>query len=1288
MHLLKKTLFCILSFSLSQMAAQVSPPIASSPETPAGVVLRGNIHPLARAEFDRGAAPDDLPQQRMLLLLRRSDAQESALEQLLQEQQTKFSPNYHEWVSPEEFGLRFGPSNSQVQSVTSWLKNNGFQVNRISKGGNVIEFSGTAGQVRTAFRTQIHKYSIRGQEHWANSSDPQIPAAITSLVRGVVSLNNFSHPPMTRPLGIVQRSALTGELQPSFTFAPSGTNLYGVGPSDFATIYSVQPLWNSAIDGTGQTIAIVAESNINVSDVQSFRSLFGLPPNPPQIILNGPDPGLIPGPETEAVADVEWSGAVAKNATIDLVVSSSTETTAGIDLSALYILENNLAPVLSMSFGDCEATIGTAENAFYNELWKQAAAQGITVVISTGDNLSAGCDDPNGFISQKGLAVSGVASTPYNIAVGGTDFDQRSNPGVYWNTANNPSTAESAKSYIPEMTWNLSCAQYGLTGCENNGTNSGNAGGSGGQSSLYSKPSWQSGPGVPADGKRDIPDVSLFASEGNNLSFYLICEADRDPSNAGCSLSSTAPNLLGVGGTSISAQAFGGVMALVNQSESNHGRSGKQGNANYVLYPLAAQTNNSCNSTTTTTGTSSCIFYDITKGNISAECTLNITPNCGGPGATTGVLVDPANPTTPAWTTTAGFDLATGLGSVNVANLVNNWAGVTFTPTATNLSVSPTTLTHGQSATVNIAVSPNSGSGTPTGDISLVADATGGNRSLGIFTLSNGTVNGQSTSSLSGGSYNVIAHYAGDGTYAASSSNSVPVVIKPEASKTLVSLVTFDPNSGAVVNGNATSAVYGSPYVLRMDVGNSSVTSAQLCAQANLFTCPSGSLNLTDGGVPLDGGSFKLNSEGFTEDLQIQLTGGTHSLQAQYSGDNSYLASSGSNSITITRAPSSVYGFPSSCCVLVGASITLPVTVNAQSNGAAPTGTITLLDIGNVPIASATLSPLKSNTTTRSSQATFTLSFSTPGQHNLQEQYSGDQNYAPSSGFSGGPDVQFTPTVTISANPQTVQYPGNVTLTAIVHSGQKSPTPSDSIQFYGAFGNGVPTYTNITDPDGTAALQITETYSPPTSEDVSAYFFGDPNYVQAASPAIHITVNGGPDFSLAASQTNLSLNKGQSASATITESELNGFSGPINFSCAIQNNVAGLGCSVAPDPVTAAGGSTSASTTLTITAPQTASIRHDGLFASLGFIAAGVLIAVPRGNRKRNASMMALLFVALTFGGINCGGGGNTGASATGGSGGVTIAQPQTYTVTVTGSGSVLNQVVVSHTVNVSVTVQ
>jgi hypothetical protein len=655
------------------------------------VTLQGNIHPLAQPQFDRGVEPDSLPIERMLLVLRPSAEQEAALTTLLSNQQNSSSPDFHRWLTPEQFGQRFGPADADLRVVTDWLASQGFQLNNVSRGRTVIEFSGNAGLVRRAFHTEIHRYVENGEEHWANGSDPQIPAALAPVVVGIVSLHNFPARAMRHLAGAFSKSRATGEVKPitpSFTFSGCGATCNALGPNDFATIYNVLPLWNSGIEGTGEIIAIAGESNINVQDVRNFRSLFGLPANDPRIILNGSDPGLS-SEETESDLDVEWAGAVARNAAIDLVVTASGSATNGVSLSAKYIVDNNFAPVMSVSFGLCELFLGTAGNQFFNQEWQQAAAQGITVVVAAGDSGAASCDAPKAAYAVKGLAVSGWASTPYNVAVGGTDFNDELNPSLYWNPANSSATQASAKGYIPETAWNDSCANplvtifgfsaVGEANCNDPASQQEGlltvAGGGGGASNCttptgpapancaggYAKPSWQTGTGVPGDGKRDVPDVSLFAGNGFQNNFYIVCENDVDPNGQACSLTSPYIDFLGVGGTSVSAPAFAGVMAMVDQKTGS-----RQGNGNPMLYKLASESGSTCASSGSAQP-SSCIFYDITAGTIAMPC-LKGSPDC------TTSLVGDSYGILSGYGATTGYDLATGLGSVNAANLVGNWS--------------------------------------------------------------------------------------------------------------------------------------------------------------------------------------------------------------------------------------------------------------------------------------------------------------------------------------------------------------------------------------------------------------------------------------------------------------------------------------------------------------------------------------------------------------------------------------------------------------------------------------
>jgi subtilase family serine protease len=706
--------FAALSLVPLRTSAQSSnavPRITQTVDENRLTLLPGNTYPLARPEYDQGAAPADLPMERMMLVLKRSPQQEAALQTLLRQQLDKSSPNYHKWLTPDQFGQQFGPADQDIQTITSWLGSHGFQVAGASKGRNIIEFSGNAAQVQGAFHTPIDKFVVNGVSHWANAKDPQIPTALTPVVAGVVSLHNFPRKPENHYAGEFRREKATGKVtllkKPEYTFEGdcfgSDTNCYAVGPYDFATIYNTAPLWTSSIDGTGVTIAVVGETDINPTDYSDFRGLFGLPYTPAgnylNVIHNGTDPGIT-GDESEADIDTQWSGGVAKGALIDFVVSKTTSASAGIDLSAQYIVDNNLAPILSESYGECEAGLGITGNQFYSNLWQQGTAEGISVFMPTGDSGSAGCDNDDAEPPSPalyGLQVSGFASTPYNVAVGGTDFNDGANPTLYWSASNNGTTQASAQSYIPEVIWNNSCANplfvtlgYGddpEAACNNSELKDAvlTVGGSGGISGCtlidvanpsqcyggYPKPYWQVGSGVPNDGKRDIPDVALFAGNGFQGNFYIVCQIDGNPSgDPTCNLNSPYEDFAGFGGTSVSTPAMAGIMAMVIQ----HAGGARQGNPSPTLYNLATQSGASCNSATVGAGANSCIFYDLAAGaGTNAMPCAKGSPSCTTTGSDKyGVL--------PSYSTTAGYDQASGLGSVNAYNLVTKWNTAAFGP--------------------------------------------------------------------------------------------------------------------------------------------------------------------------------------------------------------------------------------------------------------------------------------------------------------------------------------------------------------------------------------------------------------------------------------------------------------------------------------------------------------------------------------------------------------------------------------------------------------------------------
>lgn len=761
--------------SLAQVS-DVAPRITQAINNSQLRVLRGNVHPMARPAYDRGAAPASLSMEHMLLVLSRSPQQESALETLLAQQQDKSSPNYHKWLTPAQFGAEFGPADQDIQTVSSWLQSEGFTVNSVSTGRTVIDFSGTAATVQSAFHTAIHRYVLpNGEQHWANSGDPEIPVALAPVVVGVRSLNNFF--PKPHRVAAIHPAAV----RPNYTYPYEGCTLnvndcFDVTPADFATIYNVP----STATGANQTIAIVTDSDVEITDLQQFRTLFGLtamtintPENPSSCQPNVPcfseiippgqtDPGVQScnnnGDECEAILDVEWAGSPAPGANIDLVSSEDTSTSFGADLSATYIVDSLSVGVLSDSYGSCEFTLGTSGNQFYDQLWAQAAAEGITVVASAGDSGSAGCDY---FVAsygtpqpaQGGIAVDGTASTPYNVAVGGTDFNDISNPLQFWSTTNSAGNSStpyaSALGYIPETTWNDSCTNttvLALLGYSSNAiTDCNNAdlsnlvftvAGSGGKSSCtssnfntstgagtlsscadpYPKPSWQSGAGVPNDGVRDIPDISLFAGNGFDGSSYIVCESDESPQNgAQCSFASPpSPNSASasfgeVGGTSVSVQAFAGIVSLIDQAADN-----RQGNLNPMLYSLAAQSGNTCASAANPSST--CVFYDVTTGTNTQPCNLSasdgfaVSPNCtGSNGDLYGLLETSGQSDYNAGT---GYDLATGLGSINVGNLLGKWP---TTPDFILSSVDPfvTLASSSSSGTVSFSIiSENGFSGT------------------------------------------------------------------------------------------------------------------------------------------------------------------------------------------------------------------------------------------------------------------------------------------------------------------------------------------------------------------------------------------------------------------------------------------------------------------------------------------------------------------------------------------------------------------------------------------------
>jgi hypothetical protein len=1046
------------------------------------VTLKGNTHPFANARNDQGKVSDSLPMTDLIMVLSRSPEQQAAFDKFVASQYDSTSPNFHQWLTPEQVGANFGPSETDISTISTWLAGHGFSVDEVTKDHMSIRFSGTAGQVRSAFHTEIHNLQVKGVAHIGNMSDPLIPAALSPAVVGIKSLHNFFPRPLHHLGSQVTRDAATGKWQrvaegaavrptmsgaagqlvgpqvpnaaakgsssnsadtaavtakPQFTISVGGTDAYldeDVGPYDFATIYNILPLWNAStpIDGTGQTIAIAGTSAINIgtsiagangqNDVATFRSTFGLPnniaANTPILISGNSQPLTVCASTTSTLCgvddlvenslDVEWSGSVAKNAQI-ILVSSYPASASDDNLydSESYIVNHLTARIMNVSYGECEMGNGTAGNVQYYDLWQQAAAEGIAVFVAAGDSASASCDDGGDaqygvpYEAEYGLSVSGLASTPYNTAVGGTDFnwcplDTAFNTictaAPHWSTANTSSAAgqSSALGYVPEVPWNDTCANpltltfledfakqvYGINSGINNTEQACNfindyaygdgpyslayidsgilyivdtVGGSGGASGcvvssaagvctagststgattnpdtgaaqgslpLYNngwiKPSWQTGvQGIPSDGVRDIPDVSFFASDGYlSSSAYLICVS----AVSACSYSTyTEPFYQEVGGTSVATPAMAGVMALINQKTG-----ASQGSPNVELYKLAAkQSYSSCSAETVTTS-SSCYFNDIDTGNNAVPCDkYDASPNCTtistgtlGYAENVGILT--------GYNAGTGYDLATGLGSLNIANVVNAWTATVGTATPT-ITVTPAqssiNANNTLSVTITVASTPAGGT-TPTGTVTLTASgstysASGTLSSSGSITI---TI---PANSLGAGLDTLTAQYAGDGLYAAGH-NSAQVTVNTVV--LLVPTITVTPAS-STLSSNASLVVSGT------------VTGNGVIPLAGTGTVTVSSGSYSSGPLTLTSGAYSVTIPANT------LGAGTDAILATFTGDANYQSVSKSANVTVTESTFtlSVTTAPTTIAS-PGGSTSAVVTVNAVGGY---TGTVT-----------------------------------------------------------------------------------------------------------------------------------------------------------------------------------------------------------------------------------------------------------------------------------------------------------------------------------------------------------
>jgi len=576
------------------------------------VALSGNVRPVLQQAQDHGRMDGGARLEGVSLVFRRTPEQDAAIEKLLAEQQDPASPNYHQWLTPGQYADRFGLSTADVSKVVSWLQAEGFTVDRVARGRTSVFFSGTVSQIETVFRTEMHRYLVKGERHFANAVDPSVPAALAGVVAGVGRLHDFAPKPRLK-------AQLTGH------FNLGGQHV--LAPADFATIYDVP---TGATVGSGQSIVIVGQSALHTSgtafpDVDAFRTEFGLPARSaanfatPILAAGATDPGVVSGAVDEASIDVEWSAAVAPGAKVIYVYADANS--GGAFLAIQDAIDNNRAPIISSSFGTCEANLASSDVQLFISLGQQANAQGQTVVAAAGDFGPADCDTSPGLPAQGGLAVDIPAALPYVTGVGGSEFSgDPDGASQYWSATNGANNGSALK-YIPETTWNDTTITQMLDGT------------GGGGSTLFSKPSWQTGTGVPNDGARDVPDVALNGSNVHDP--YVVCTGGSTP----CS------NAL-FGGTSFGAPAFAGIVAILNQKI---GATAGQGNVNPTLYALAASTPSA--------------FHDITSGNNIVPCGA-ATPNC----PTSGTMQY-------GFSAGTGYDQVTGLGTLDVNALATAWAG-------------------------------------------------------------------------------------------------------------------------------------------------------------------------------------------------------------------------------------------------------------------------------------------------------------------------------------------------------------------------------------------------------------------------------------------------------------------------------------------------------------------------------------------------------------------------------------------------------------------------------------
>jgi trimeric autotransporter adhesin len=1238
------------------------------------VALSGSLRRNLKQATDLGPANTSLMARHVIMVLTRSADRQTALDQYLSAVQNTQSSQYHQWVAPAQYGARFGASADDVQAVTAWLQSQGLTIEKASAAANMISFSGTIGQIETAFSTTIHSISIDGEKHLSNITAPQVPRALAPAVKGLLGLDDFRPRPGVQNGPSAKFNTSTGRIQPDLTAISQGSTYLYVVPADVATIYDTpnttlnKTYKGTNYDGAGVTVGVVGDSNFLIDPVTNYRLAFlgetSSNVNLPNTIIDGDDPGINED-EVETFLDLEVLGGVAPKAKINYYLSADSDLSGGLFNAMERAVNDNQVSILSISYGLCEANAGTDTNAFFNEIYEQAAAQGITVTVSSGDSGAAGCDSDGSQSAVGGLAVSGLGSTPYNISVGGTDFPALL-ANFYGYVSSDPSGGTApyygtALSYIPERPWNDSTdvnnalANNVATGGSGGSTNI--IAGGGGKSNIYTKPPFQSSL-TPADGARDVPDVSFLAGNGFYAALWTVCEWN-DMTGSDCATTNGVLNdtavISGAGGTSAATPAFAGMLALVVQSTGS-----RLGQANNVLYKLAANKY-------------STVFHDVTDGNNAVVCSAGST-DCGANGFTTG------------YDATTGYDLASGLGSVDAAAMIASWNTAVGASSSTTLqidgSTSPISVTHGTSLNFAVNVNPT----TATGVAGLITTATAavGSPTLNgtpyTIAINNGTGSG-TFNGLPGGQYTVYANYAGDLNDAASQSKAISVNIAPEASSTMLWVNAY---TYAEVPLSSLNAIpYGS-YVF----GETSVYGTAE-GYTNSLGYATGKVTYLDNGTligtaPITSGN--LASFPQLTDNSYPFTVGAHKLTATYPGDASYKANA-SNEVdfTIVKDQSTAVLTPTVPTVTSTTTDNLEVDIHTTSLAAFPTGTITITANG---VTLATLTNLTGANTVGSYTAFAYVVVPingaklVNGPNTITASYSGDNNYLPSTGttvitatitsFSlrtsainiGAGSTSGSATLSVAPSGS---FAGLVDLTCAVTS-----APANALSPITCT---VPSSILLT---GTATVSGTLAVNSSQSTTAGTYIVTITGTDAAtgkltATTTSTVTVAGAPGITLSNSAP-ITVAAGATTgnTSTLTVTPTSGFTGQVSISCAVTSMPADavnpVTCGVSPASVAISGTSSSTSVlTIGSTAKGTAALYapQEWMRGVGGTVfALGLFFCVPTRRRRQLRIVAALLAMVALGALVGCGG-----ASAGAGGGGKTVppgTTTGTYVVTVT----------------------